>query len=58
MTHAIRILCSLLLALAIAAPAVAQPGSLKLPPYKKVTLRNGMTLLLMEHREVLLHELG
>ena len=52
MTRTIRILCSLLLALAIAAPAIAQPGSLKLPPYKKVILRNGMTVLLMEQREV------
>ena len=52
MTRTTRILCSLLVALAIASPAVAQPGSLKLPPYKKVVLRNGMTLLLMEQREV------
>jgi len=52
MTRIIRILCSLLAALAIAAPAAAQPGSLKLPPFKKVVLRNGMTLLLMEQREV------
>jgi len=52
MTRAVRILCSLLLALAIAAPAAAQPGSFKLPPYKKVILRNGMTLLLMEQHEV------
>ena len=52
MTRTIRILCSLLLVLAVAAPAVAQPGSLKLPPYKKVVLKNGMTLLLMEQREV------
>jgi len=52
MTRTIRILCSLLVALAAAAPAVAQPGSLTLPPYKKVVLKNGMTLLLMEQREV------
>ncbi len=52
MTRTIRILCSLLLVLAVAAPAVAQPGSLKLPPYKKVVLKNGMTLLLMEQHEV------
>jgi len=52
MTRTIRILCSLLLSLAVAAPALAQPGTLKLPPYKKVVLKNGMTLLLMEQREV------
>ena len=52
MTRTIRILCSLLAAAAIAAPAIAQTGSLKLPPYKKVILRNGMTVLLMEQREV------
>jgi zinc protease len=52
MTRTLRILCSLLVALAIASPAIGQPGSLKLPPYKKVVLRNGMTLLLMEQREV------
>lgn len=52
MTRTIRILCSLLFALAIAAPIFAQPGTLKLPAYKKVVLRNGMTLLLMEQREV------
>lgn len=52
MTRTIRILCSFLLVLAFAAPAVAQTGSLKLPPYKKVVLKNGMTLLLMEQREV------
>jgi predicted Zn-dependent peptidase len=52
MTRTIRIFCSLLLALAVAAPAAAQPGTLKLPPYTKVVLKNGMTLLLMEQREV------
>jgi zinc protease len=52
MARNIRILCGLLIALAIAAPAAAQPGSLKLPPYRKVVLKNGMTLLLMEQREV------
>ncbi|MFP5262535.1 MAG: M16 family metallopeptidase [Blastocatellia bacterium] len=34
------------------APAGAQGGSLKLPPYRKVTLKNGMTVLLMEQHEV------
>jgi predicted Zn-dependent peptidase len=52
MTRTIRTLCSLLVALAVALPAAAQPGSLKLPPYKKVVLKNGMTLLLMEQHEV------
>ena len=52
MTRNTRTLCSLLAALAIALPAAAQPGTLKLPPYKKVVLRNGMTLLLMEQHEV------
>jgi len=41
MTRTIRIFCSLLLAIAIAAPAAAQPGTLKLPPYTKVVLKNG-----------------
>jgi predicted Zn-dependent peptidase len=52
MTRSTRILCSLLLALAIASPSAAQPGGLKLPPYKKIILKNGMTLLLMEQHEV------
>jgi predicted Zn-dependent peptidase len=41
----------LLFASVAVAPAEAQ-GQLKLPPYKKVKLKNGMTLLLMEQREV------
>ena len=47
-----------LLAVLMTAPlsAAATPevgnGSLKLPPYKKVKLKNGMTLLLMEQKEV------
>lgn len=49
--HFARLAC-LLLVLAVAAPALAQPSSLKLPPYKKVVLPNGLTLLLMEQREV------
>ena len=42
---------SLLLASLAVSPAMAQ-GQLKLPPYKKVKLKNGMTLLLMEQHEV------
>jgi zinc protease len=34
------------------APAKAEDGALRLPPYKKVALKNGMTILLMEQREV------
>lgn len=30
----------------------AADGELRLPPYKKITLKNGMTVLLMEQREV------
>lgn len=44
-------LLGLLLAHLAVLPANAQ-GQLKLPPYKKVKLKNGMTLLLMEQREV------
>lgn len=41
------------LALLLAAvPALAQQSALKLPPYKKVKLPNGLTVLLMEQREV------
>jgi predicted Zn-dependent peptidase len=36
----------------IVAPVFAQEGALKLPPYKKVALKNGMTLLLMEKHGV------
>lgn len=34
------------------APAGAEDGALKLPPFKKVVLNNGLTLLLMEQHEV------
>ncbi|MGA9770296.1 MAG: pitrilysin family protein [Blastocatellia bacterium] len=37
---------------ATAAPAKAENGTLRLPPYRKVKLRNAMTVLLMEQREV------
>jgi predicted Zn-dependent peptidase len=43
---------ALLLALPALAPAAQEDGGLKLPPYKKVKLKNGMTLLLMEQHEV------
>ncbi|MGH9790432.1 MAG: M16 family metallopeptidase, partial [Candidatus Acidiferrales bacterium] len=42
----------LLALLLITLSAAAQPSSLKLPPYKKTKLPNGLTVLLMEHREV------
>jgi predicted Zn-dependent peptidase len=48
--HLLRLGC-LLLVLS-AAPVLAQPATLKLPPYKKVVIPNGLTLLLMEQREV------
>ncbi|MGH9796227.1 MAG: M16 family metallopeptidase [Candidatus Acidiferrales bacterium] len=38
--------------LLLATSAAAQQSSLKLPPYKKTKLPNGLTVLLMEHREV------
>src|SRR5437879_11135265 len=37
---------------AAAAPATAQSSGLKLPAYKKVTLKNGLTLLLMEQHKL------
>jgi zinc protease len=43
---------ALLLTLSTAVPTNAGNGELKLPPYKKVKLANGMTLLLMEQHEV------
>jgi predicted Zn-dependent peptidase len=33
-------------------PARAQDGTLKLPPFKRVKLQNGLTVLLMEQKEV------
>src|SRR5436190_13727988 len=42
----------LLLTISTVIPASAGNGELKLPPYKKVKLNNGMTLLLMEQHEV------
>lgn len=52
MARALRIIFSLFAVLALSASALAQSGSVKLPPYKKVVLKNGLTLLLMEQHEV------
>jgi zinc protease len=59
MTRSMRFACSLLAVFALAAPVDAQPavpgakpGDLKLPAYRKVVLKNGLTLLLMEQHEV------
>ena len=41
-----------LITFAVVPPARAENGALKLPPFKKVRLNNGLTLLLMEQREV------
>ncbi len=41
-----------LLVLSASATGANAQGQLKLPPYKKVKLKNGMTVLLMEQREV------
>ena len=43
---------AILLATSSAATMHAADGTLKLPPSRKVTLRNGMTVLLMEQHEV------
>ncbi len=43
---------ALALAFSMPMPGKADDGGLKLPPYKKVKLKNGMTLLLIEQREV------
>jgi zinc protease len=42
----------ILLAASAAAPSRAEDGALKLPPFKRVRLKNGLTLLLMEQHEV------
>jgi predicted Zn-dependent peptidase len=47
-----RIALSLLVVVGLATPLLAQTGSLTLPSYKKVILKNGLTLLLMEQHEV------
>ena len=46
------ILFAALFASSSAAPIHADGGSLKLPPFKKVKLANGLTVLLMEQHEV------
>src|SRR5262249_24007305 len=48
------IVCALMAAIIFSsalASRASDPG-LKLPPYKKVTLKNGLTLLLMERRQL------
>ena len=53
MKRAFLNLAAIVIAMACAAPVFAQgAAALKLPPYKKVKLKNGMTLLLMEQHEV------
>jgi zinc protease len=48
----LRFAAALMLVLCPLLSAAAQTGGLKLPPYKKTKLPNGMTLLLMEQHEV------
>lgn len=43
---------ALSIAISAATPAYAADGALKLPPFKKVKLKNGLTLLLMEQHKV------
>jgi zinc protease len=52
MTRHILKIVLLTLALTLAASAVDTAPSLKLPPYKKVKLKNGITLLLVERHTV------
>jgi zinc protease len=52
MKKLLLIVLALLLTISTTVPANAGNGELKLPPYKKVKLSNGMTLLLMEQHEV------
>ncbi len=47
-----RTIFAMLTLLMLASAAIAQQRGLKLPPYKKVKLKNGMTLLLMEQHDV------
>ncbi|HVF87214.1 MAG TPA: pitrilysin family protein [Pyrinomonadaceae bacterium] len=48
----LQILLSVAIVALFSIQALAHEGTLKLPPYKKVKLANGMTLMLMEQREV------
>jgi predicted Zn-dependent peptidase len=52
MKRLLSVLFVLIFAASIAAPAHAADGALKLPPFKRVKLPNGMTVLLMEQHEV------
>ncbi len=47
-----RILSFLFIALLAAPTFFAQSGGIKLPPYKKAKLKNGLTIILMEQHEV------
>jgi len=51
MKRSVALSLLILLAASFAQPAKAENGDLKLPPYKKVKLNNGMTILLMEQHE-------
>jgi zinc protease len=48
----LTLLSIVLLTIFIHAPLLAQSDGLKLPPYKKLKLKNGMTILLLEQHEV------
>ena len=52
MKRLLSVLFVLIFASSIAAPAHAADGARKLPPFKRVELPNGMTVLLMEQHEV------
>jgi predicted Zn-dependent peptidase len=52
MKRLLVLLFVMLFAASSAAPARAEDGALKLPPFKKVKLPNGLTVLLMEQHEV------
>jgi len=52
MKRGIALVVLALFILSAAAPLLAQGSVLKLPPYKKVKLPNGLTVLLMEQHEV------
>lgn len=52
MKYFISLLLTIFMFVGVASAQTASSSSLKLPPYKKVKLNNGMTLLLMEQHEV------